>query len=47
MNLVFLNNQLQNGGCFNTTWSLAVQMQFYAMLPLCLVLLRPRTLGFR
>ncbi len=47
MNLVFLNNQLQNGGCYNIAWSLAVQVHFYALLPLGLLLLRPRLPGFR
>ena len=46
-NLVFLNNQLPAGGCFNVTWSLAVQAQFYVLLPLALVLLRPQKPGFR
>ena len=46
-NFLFANNQLPNGGCMNTTWSLAVQMQFYAVLPLALLILRPRTPGFR
>ncbi|BDA41092.1 probable nose resistant to fluoxetine protein 6 at N-terminal half [Coccomyxa sp. Obi] len=46
-NFLFTNNQLANGGCFNTSWSLAVQMQFYAVLPLALVMLKPRTPGFR
>ena len=46
-NFLFTNNQLANGGCYNTSWSLAVQMQFYAVLPLALVMLRPRTPGFR
>lgn len=46
-NFLFANNQLPNGGCMNTTWSLAVQMQFYAVLPLALLMLRPRTPGFR
>lgn len=47
MNLVFLNSQLPNGGCYNISWSLAVQVQFYALLPLGLLLLRPRMPGFR
>jgi peptidoglycan/LPS O-acetylase OafA/YrhL len=46
-NFVFLNNQLPNGGCFNISWSLAVQMQFYLMFPLVLLLLQPQTSGFR
>ena len=46
-NLGLLNNQLPAGGCFNITWSLAVQAQFYALLPIALVLLKPRTPGFR
>ena len=47
MNLAFLNNQLRNGGCFNISWSLAVQVQFYALFPLGLLLLRPRMPRFR
>ncbi len=31
----------------NTTWSLAVQIQFYTVLPLALLMLRPRAAGFR
>lgn len=46
-NFLFTNNQLANGGCYNTSWSLAVQMQFYAVLPLALVMLRPRAPAFR
>lgn len=46
-NLVFLNNQLSNGGCFNISWSLAVQVHFYLLFPLGLLLLRPKRAGFR
>jgi peptidoglycan/LPS O-acetylase OafA/YrhL len=46
-NLVLLNNQMDLGGCFATTWSLCVQMQFYAVFPLALLLLRPHRPGFR
>ena len=47
LNLVFLNNQHQNGGCFNISWSLAVQVHFYTLFPLGLILLRPKAPGFR
>ena len=47
LNFVFLNNQLRNGGCSNISWSLAVQVHFYALFPLSLLLLRPRMPGFR
>ena len=43
----FLHNQQRAGGCFHTTWSLAVQMRFYALFPPALLLLRPRAPGFR
>ncbi|KAK9841795.1 hypothetical protein WJX81_003721 [Elliptochloris bilobata] len=46
-NIVFAHNALPMGGCYSITWSLAVQMQFYAVFPLLLVLLRPSTPGFR
>jgi peptidoglycan/LPS O-acetylase OafA/YrhL len=46
-NFLFQNNQLINGGCYNITWTLAVQMQFYLLFPLCLLLLQPRRRGFR
>ena len=46
-NFLFQNNQLMNGGCYNITWTLAVQMQFYLLFPLCLLLLQPRKRGFR
>ena len=47
LNLVFLNNQHQNGGCFNISWSLAVQVHFYILFPLGLILLRPKSPEFR
>ncbi|BDA41091.1 hypothetical protein COCOBI_01-7460 [Coccomyxa sp. Obi] len=46
-NFLFQNNQLANGGCYNITWTLAVQMQLYLLLPLALLLLRPQRRGFR
>ncbi len=46
-NLVFQNNQLAAGGCYNTTWTIAVQMQFYLLVPLALLLLRLPKRGFR
>lgn len=45
--LLFVNNQLPTGGCYNLTWSLAVQMQFYFFFPLALMALRPQVSGFR
>ena len=42
----FLHNQQSAGGCFHTTWSLAVQMRFYLLFPLALLLLRPKAPGF-
>ena len=46
-NFIFLNNQLPMGGCFNISWSLAVQVHFYVLFPLGVLLLRPKTSGFR
>ena len=47
LNFAFVNNQQTIGGCFNISWSLAVQMQFYLLLPVWLLLLRPKAPGFR
>ena len=47
LNLIFMSNQHIIGGCFNITWSLAVQMQFYLLLPAALLVLRPKAPGFR
>ncbi len=44
---MFQNNQLASGGCYSISWTLAVQMQFYLLFPLCLLLLQPRKRGFR
>ncbi|KAK9907547.1 hypothetical protein WJX75_005734 [Coccomyxa subellipsoidea] len=46
-NIFFVHNQQPGGGCYTTTWSLAVQMQFWCMFPLALLLLRPQMPGFR
>ncbi|BDA51508.1 hypothetical protein COCOBI_19-0630 [Coccomyxa sp. Obi] len=46
-NVFFAQNQLPTFGCFTVAWSLAVQMQFWFMFPLVLLLLRPQTPGFR
>ncbi|CAL8466626.1 g6162 [Coccomyxa elongata] len=46
-NFLFRNNKLANGGCYNITWTLAVQMHVYLLLPLALLLLRPQRRGFR
>jgi peptidoglycan/LPS O-acetylase OafA/YrhL len=35
------------GGCMNYTWSLAVQVQFYLLCPIVLLLLMPSIQGFR
>ena len=43
----FLNNLLPFAGCASHTWSTAVQMQFYALVPLVLVMLRPKAPAFR
>lgn len=43
----FVNNLLPFAGCASHTWSTAVQMQFYLMAPLALLLLRPKEPGFR
>jgi hypothetical protein len=43
----FVNNALPFAGCASHTWSMAVQMQFYALAPLTLLLLRPRSPAFR
>lgn len=45
-NVFFTQNQLPASGCFTVAWSLAVQMQFWFIFPLVL-LLRPQTPGFR
>jgi peptidoglycan/LPS O-acetylase OafA/YrhL len=46
-NYLFQNNHLSNGGCYNTTWTLAALMHFYTLFPLALLLLRPRRAGFK
>lgn len=46
-NVFFAQNQLPTFGCFTVAWSLAVQMQFWFIFPLVLLLLRPQTPGFR
>jgi peptidoglycan/LPS O-acetylase OafA/YrhL len=43
----FINNTLPFAGCASHTWSMAVQMQFYLLLPAVLVLLQPRSASFR
>lgn len=43
----FVNNMLPFAGCASHTWSTAVQMQFFLLAPLCLLLLRPKSPGFR
>ena len=43
----FVNNRLPYAGCAAHTWSAAVQMQFYALAPLALLLMRPRSPFFR
>ncbi|CAL8465660.1 g5196 [Coccomyxa elongata] len=46
-NVFFAQNQLPASGCFTVAWSLAVQMQFWFIFPLVLLLLRPQTPGIR
>ena len=43
----FVNNRLPYAGCASHTWSVAVQMQFYALAPLALLLMQPRSPFFR
>lgn len=43
----FVNNMLPFAGCASHTWSTAVQMQFFLLAPLVLLLLRPALPGFR
>ena len=46
-NLVFLQNQQPGGGCYMTTWSLAVTVHYWMFFPLALVALQPQVKGFR
>lgn len=46
-NIIFAQNQLPTFGCYTIAWSLAVQMQFWFIFPLALLLLQPQTKGFR
>jgi peptidoglycan/LPS O-acetylase OafA/YrhL len=46
-NFTFTNNMVDFAGCWNITWSLCVQMQFYAAFPLALLALQPQKPGFR
>lgn len=39
-NLLFLNNWLPFGGCMGWTWSLAIQVQFYVLFPLLVLLFK-------
>ncbi|BDA44071.1 hypothetical protein COCOBI_05-2550 [Coccomyxa sp. Obi] len=43
----FVNNMLPFAGCASHTWSTAVQMQFFLLAPLVLLLLRPALPGLR
>ncbi len=42
-----MNNMLPFAGCASHTWSTAVQMQFFLLAPLVLLLLRPAFPNFR
>lgn len=46
-NFVFMQTQYPMMGCMGYTWSLAVQAQFYLLLPLVLLLLQPKKPHFR
>eukprot|EP00884_Botryococcus_braunii_P009350 jgi/Botrbrau1/18416/Bobra.0072s0009.1 len=46
-NFFFAQNQYPMSGCMGYTWSLAVQVQFYLILPIILLLLRPSAPNFR
>jgi peptidoglycan/LPS O-acetylase OafA/YrhL len=46
-NVFFAHNQLPAAGCYLTTWSLAVQMQFWCLFPLFLLIMSPQSPGFR
>eukprot|EP00884_Botryococcus_braunii_P020302 jgi/Botrbrau1/6956/Bobra.0215s0033.1 len=46
-NFVFAQNQFPFGGCSTFLWTLAVQIQFYLLLPVLLLLLQPSRKNFR
>lgn len=43
----FVNNYLPYAGCVSYTWSMAVQMQFYVILPMFLLLCNPASPSFQ
>lgn len=46
-NFFLAQNQYPMSGCMGYTWSLAVQVQFYLILPIVLLLLQPSVRNFR
>ena len=43
----FVNNRMPYAGCVSYTWSMAVQMQFYLILPPILLLCNPSSPAFK